>query len=123
VLTNFHVLHKLLGQSTTLKVRNWRSPMRFASSAASIEFVGETGATEHLRPGGRAIAPDGAGQTEGLIDAAVLRIEPPDGLNLPAPITVGQQRSCRGRGSSLCVIGFPGNPELDIAPAPSTGTR
>jgi serine protease len=120
VLTNFHVLHKLLGQSTTLKVRNPAKPNAFRIfGGVYIEFVGETGATEHLRCRVvEAIAPDGAGQTEGLIDAAVLRIEPPDGLNLPAPITLSVSNDpVVGAAASLCVIGFPGNPgALDIAP-------
>ena len=120
VLTNFHVLHKLLGQSTTLKVRNPAKPNAFRIfGGVYIEFVGETGSTDHLRCRVvEAIAPDGSGQTEGLIDAAVLRIEPPDGQNLPAPITLSVNPDpVVGAAASLCVIGFPGNPGAqDIAP-------
>lgn len=121
VLTNFHVLNKLLGQSTTLKARNEAAPNKFRIfGGVYIEFVGETGASERMRCRVvEAIVPLGAGQTEGMIDAAVLRIEAPDGKSLPAKIRLSLGTDpVMGAAESLCVIGFPGNPGAqDIAPA------
>jgi serine protease len=112
VLTNFHVLNKILRQSSTLRASG-PTPNTFRIfGGVRVDFDGETGSTSQISCRVvEAIIPPGAGQTEGMIDAVLLRIEPGQGFTLPAKVTLSIDTDpVRGAVASLCVIGFPANP-------------
>jgi hypothetical protein len=114
-VTNYHVVDAARAGWLIPMVANGNRLQ--VPSGLEIEFAGEaTTLTQNRFRVAEVILPKGFGPGFGNLDAAVLRIEPLGGGQLPtAPVVLDARASFAGGGvGSLAVIGFPG-------PAPTSG--
>ena len=115
VLTNYHVHEAILGGPLTRWTRNEKAPNRInVTGGVVIDFDGEI--NQMVNPGFRVveiILPKGSSSKNGGFDVAVLRIEPIDMRPMPQAIPlVGNANAGNGAIPSLCMIGFPGRPDV-----------
>lgn len=116
VLTNIHVVEAFMRRASTLAKADGGTIRVF--DGVYIDFVAETQSEQRNRYKVVEATPSGIeGDGFERLDIARLRIEPMEGskkINDPIKVVADLDRAMGNAGNSLCVIGYPGEPEHTI---------